>query len=1063
MCLHVTKLGRWIFLLANLAGGVILAGCCRGTHTASSEHSSALASKKGMAEVRTVQTRPYLSHPADYTLMWWADGFPSHTPSAPWRRCIQTGYYAMALDTQTLRIPHFGPVPAGVGYAECAVADNTAWQGLPPADLRLTITANGKAYRCAGGGNWTAFGGPRLIESGRFMQRADVTGLAFAADDGAKLNVEARLETVAWPDRLALILAARPGRIPIPAGDRCFGRIGGGFGLDGTNHLEIPHSPELDPARFTLEFWAFVPVDCQASERHSPWLACKNGNEWVEGNFGIMLVSGTPRAILNIGGGRDNVFHVDAQGRPGLRVDAWNHLAMSYDGDTLRLFVNGEPSGEQKIGRKRIPGSGGLAFGRRQDNSGDGYHFRGVVDEIRLHDRALTAAEVRARATEPEAAFSALKPVREWGFRADGQASSAVPSEQWRDAAMAIRLAAAHGVFNRRWDLPGGQTWSAADWREVAVVVFPGAEPPAPAATPITVQATELPSGAKRPVDYDAARGWHRVNLDGIEPVEPPGKHENGNDAIERVKLVLSNPDSSERIARLLFEKNAGGFRVRLSSSITGVSAVLRDPDGNPTGIPVQISKNWHGRPAGGVHAGQWFHGFSQVRVPAGATVELELTIVYAHWGGVAAASHAQLCLIGWGSNQLWDQSALGAWGESICYEPDQAQAQCGILDVRPVMVSSTNRNLQWGWTHNVGGGDFFRCFDPAGNRVFPARMKTAYLRQCPVLTEVTYAGHTGDGRIEHRATVSLHRSDDIVRGIYRLRMDVKEAADFSRFVIFQIGADTYSYTGERKMAVGNENGLVREWNTQWGGGRYKTEPMECVGRVPWISLHEAVSRAKESIGAWANRGVVIREWQARLGGKPAAPWAAEYGVKGRGEDTSTIDLVPPPGVTRFLPGDFVEATIEHVIMPQFARDYYGPNANLRAALEKDENTWRMIHREAVCNDCAVEVTDGTLERRFPLMIHAQDNRAEFAISGGLGYVPVTISGLSGYRRPLLEVREGGGDWERADQSVHGNDFWQTDYDVKSATWEITFSVPSDSANDQRLRREYRFSLLWKP
>ena len=80
-----------------------------------------------------------------------------------------------------------------------------------------------------------------------------------------------------------------------------------------------------------------------------------------------------------------------------LQIEAWNHLAMSYDGDTLRLYVNGEPSGERKIGRKRVPGRDGLAFGRRQDNCGDGYHFRGVVDEIRLYDRALTAAEIRER------------------------------------------------------------------------------------------------------------------------------------------------------------------------------------------------------------------------------------------------------------------------------------------------------------------------------------------------------------------------------------------------------------------------------------------------------------------------------------------------------------------------------------------------------------------------------------------------------------------------------------------------------------------------------------------
>ncbi|MCY2994884.1 MAG: LamG domain-containing protein [Planctomycetota bacterium] len=1022
--------------LSALASGMVACFTCAVFAFAAEQ-----SAPRGDADLRTPQLCE-MPRVEDYTLMWWAEGFPAHTPEAPWTRCLQTGRYALALDTETLRISHLGPVPAGLGYTACARADNRAWQSLPAADLALTMTANGRPYRCTAGGKWTNFTGPRIIESGRFMQRADVTDLVFTATDGARLNVEARFETVAWPDRLALILAARPGRKPIPAGDACFGRIGGGFGLDGTNHLEIPHSPELDPERFTLEFWAFVPTDYQASERTFPWLVCKNHHEEAEGNYGLVLLNGVLQARINIGGGRENAFVVDAQRQPSLQLEAWNHLAMSYDGDTLRLYVNGAASGEKQIGRKRVPGRQGLAFGRRQDNCGDGYHFRGAVDEIRIYDQALTPAEVRERAAKPKVEHPSVKPVRAWSFRAEGRAALSKPAEDWRDAAMEVRLTTAQGVQHQRWELPAGETWGATDWHEVFVSLLPGTPQPQESARPVTVQAAEVPGGAARPVDYDAARGWHRVNLDGIVPVVPPGGPEKQNDAIERVQLVLTNPDTAEQTVRLLFEKNGSGIRLPIGSPITGVSAVLRDTVGNPTGIPVQLSKNWHARPEGGVYAGAWFHGFSQVRLPPGATVHLELSLAYGHWGGVAAASHAQLCLIGWGSNQLWDQSALGCWGESICYEPDQAQAQAAILDVRPVMVRSMNRNLSWNWTHNVGGGDFFRLFDSAGKRVFPGRMRTAYERQGPCLTEVTYAGHSGR-TIEHAATVSLCRSDDVVRGTYRLRMDVKEASDFARFVIFQIGADTYGYTGERKLALGNETGLVRQWDTQWGGDTYRTQPMECTGRVPWISLHEAVSRAgQDEQGAWANRGLVIRSWDARLGGKQATPWVAERGVRARGADTSTVDLVPPPGITRLEPGDFVEATIEHIVMPQFAKDYYGPNEALRATLGQWENTWRMIHREATGNDRRVEIKAGELERLHPAVrMRAVDNRAEFTLRGGLGYVPITFTGLTSPRGQALYL-----DGKRLDQSVHGNDFWQTDYDPATQRWELTFNIPAGNS-----------------
>jgi hypothetical protein len=925
-----------------------------------------------------------------------------------------------------------------------ARADNGAWQNLPPAQLQLSITAGGTTYRCTGGGRWSEFRGPRLVESGRFLQRADVTDLVFAAADGARLNVEARFETIAWPDRLALLLAARPGLLPIPAGEPCFGRVGGGFGLDGTNHLEIPHKADLDPEKVTLELWAFVPTDYQASARTLAWLVCKNRHEHTEGNFGLAILNGRPQARLNIGGGRDNMFVVEA--RSPLRINNWNHLAISYDGDSLRFFLNGKPAGERRIGRKRVPGHEGLAFGRRQDNWSDGYHFRGGVDEIRLYDRALTPAEIHERYQKPEATNSALNPVRAWSFNADGNASQTRPATQWSDAAMEISLTTQKGTLRQRWELPQHQTWRHPDWHEVSLPLDPMTFKLEDATTTVSVQASEWPSGAARPVDYDAARGWYRVNLDDIEPTLPPGGREKQNDAIERVRLVLSNPTDRGQTSRLLFEKNARGFRQRLGVPITGMTAVLRDADGHPVGVPVQLSKNWHGRREGGVYIGTWFHGFTQIRLPPRASIELELALAYGHWGGVAAASHAQLCLIGWGSNQLWNQSALGSWGESICYEPDQVQAQCAVLDVRPLMVRSMAADRPWNWTHNVGGGDFFRFFDTNGQRVPHARMRTAYQRYGPCLTEVTHAGRIGEG-IEHSATVSLARTDDIVRGTYQLRLDVTKPMEFSRFVILQIGADTYSYTGERKMAFGNETGLIRQWSTRWGGDTYRTERLQLTGRTPWISLHEAVSRRREGAassgrrrarGAWANRGIVIRSWQARLGGKPAAPWFAEHGVKARGEDTSTADILPPPDVARLEPGDFVQATVEHVIVPQYAADYYGPNEDLRAALDQSANTWRMIYREANGNDRRIQLKTGALESLYPsVCIRAVNDAAEFTLTGGLGYVPITFTGLNSPRGHLLVL-----DDQPVDQSVHGNDFWQTDYDPTSKRWSRTYTVP---------------------
>ena len=69
----------------------------------------------------------------------------------------------------------------------------------------------------------------------------------------------------------------------------------------------------------------------------------------------------------------------------------------------------------------------------------------------------------------------------------------------------------------------------------------------------------------------------------------------------------------------------------------------------------------------------------------------------------------------------------------------------------------------------------------------------------------------------------------------------------------------------------------------------------------------------------------------------------------------------------------------------------------------------------------------------------------------------MTIAGLTDYREPILEVREG--DVRKiVDQTVHGKDFWQCDMDPQTRTYQITYSISSDTLDDKRVPRRYRFS-----
>ena len=533
-----------------------------------------------------------------------------------------------------------------------------------------------------------------------------------------------------------------------------------------------------------------------------------------------------------------------------------------------------------------------------------------------------------------------------------------------------------------------------------------------------------MPGEAQR----DAWRGWQVIDLNRAARTGAD------NDIQDTLPFTVENPTDQPAVARLLLRRDAG------PTSITGISPMLLDSAGRPTGLPVQLSKNWHtadGRQL--LYQGMWLHAAAMLRLPPRSRLSLQAALSYGHYGGVAAASHAQLCLIGWGSNQQWDQAALGSWGESICFEPDQAQAQCLVTDVRPVMVLPMSGKGRWAWTGNMGGGDVLRLFDGQGQRVRPRAMRTTYQRQGPCLTEVTYAGRTGG--LRHATTVQLHRGDDITRCLYHLRVTAEERVPFSRLVWLQIGADTYSYTSERQLAAGNAAGLLREWATQWGGDVDRTAPLELTGITPRVSLHQAVPREPCGAGGWANRGLVIRSWDAVIGGRPARPWLVERGQ--RVGNSSTADLVPPPGVRELLPGDRLDAVIEHVLIPQTANGYYGPNQALRAALTADADTWRMLQREAIQNAVAASVGVGTLERARPLRLRAEAGRAEFTLRGGLGYVPVTFTGLD--RPAALLEQQIDGRWQPVGQP------WQVDRD-DDGRFALTTTLPADTAAERRYR-----------
>jgi hypothetical protein len=528
-------------------------------------------------------------------------------------------------------------------------------------------------------------------------------------------------------------------------------------------------------------------------------------------------------------------------------------------------------------------------------------------------------------------------------------------------------------------------------------------------------------------VTYDPVIGWHRVMLGDNPDIN----------TMERVRLALMNPTDSHRTMRLCFAKEGGSF------GITGMCPVLRDASGQPLGLPVQISKNWHVTPP-------WFTGLTMLELDAGAAGELEFDLAYANWGNSVAISHAQLSLEGWGTNQLWDQMAIGSFGESICYDPDVNLNRGMIDDMRPLMVWGMGEQpkKQWSWTHNVGGGDFLVLFQD-GKRKFLSRQKTLYERYGPVLTDVTYAGETPDGAIQSVIRTQSWRSDDYVRALYTIRYDVVDPVEnIERLAFFQLGADHYNHNLFSKITTGHILGVVEVWEPEVGGWTYSKRGVSLEGEQPWIALTGATKNPPPHIkegdqGAWANRGLIVRHWEAVIGGKGVdTPHYSVFGTENGDVPSAVIELSSPPGVIALHKGDYVEAKVEMLILPQRAEDYYGPNEPLRKFLEDFPDSWHIVDREA---------KQGKVLQRFPVVVQTDSGRtAEFTIYGGTGLVPITIAGAVS-RGPFTLADLTDGEEQPIDQSSDaGNDWWQTEYRPETNSYDITFTLPMSGRGEPR-------------
>ena len=164
------------------------------------------------------------------------------------------------------------------------------------------------------------------------------------------------------------------------------GRYGGAMSFDGIGSVvRVAASPSLTlSSAMTLSGWI------NPSATQSGWRTIVQRQ-----TDSYFLNASHDAGSLRPAGGGTNWFVGGPTASP---VGAWTHVALTYDGTTLRLFVNGAEIASRGASGQITPSSSPLWIG---GNSPFGEYFAGLIDDVRVYSRALTPTEIQTDLVTP--------------------------------------------------------------------------------------------------------------------------------------------------------------------------------------------------------------------------------------------------------------------------------------------------------------------------------------------------------------------------------------------------------------------------------------------------------------------------------------------------------------------------------------------------------------------------------------------------------------------------------------------------------------------------------------
>jgi PKD repeat protein len=174
------------------------------------------------------------------------------------------------------------------------------------------------------------------------------------------------------------------------------GKVGQAFSFDGTDdyiQVAAPVGLPMGSAARTISVWFKTPRDLTSSTDSCIIIY---GTAGLGQHFSLITNNSAPGKLYFAG------FYSDLAGTTTMLPDMWYHGAVTYDGTTLKLYLNGKFENSAELTLNTALNGTGMTIGRNLKEALD--IWEGQIDEVKIFSRALSALEISTLAgTKPDA------------------------------------------------------------------------------------------------------------------------------------------------------------------------------------------------------------------------------------------------------------------------------------------------------------------------------------------------------------------------------------------------------------------------------------------------------------------------------------------------------------------------------------------------------------------------------------------------------------------------------------------------------------------------------------